>query len=239
MACIGLAISVPVGCLSVRRIKGHGDASDVARLGPLKDQLRFGLPKDSTDLHLHGLIAVSAEGPVFGFREPSAELFQRFAGGSLVHSRDAELVDWSHFHIPRRQVVVIVAIFDPAFRESRLPRASPIAVLHPEHNRRTSRGWSNRCQRCSRVCIHSVFPLASVPALFAFSKNFFAAESWRVYRGWDMLAPPPNSLHAVTSAQSWRSSSRAKSASTISRGLPLTIRVSATASVNEDGEQVV
>ncbi|MFN9026960.1 MAG: hypothetical protein ACK5VX_12300 [Akkermansiaceae bacterium] len=35
----------------------------------------------------------------------------------------------------------------------------------------TSRGWSNRCQRWSWFCIHGVFSLASVPALFAFDKE--------------------------------------------------------------------
>jgi hypothetical protein len=43
------------------------------------------------------------------------------------------------------------------------------AHIAAAHQRRTSRGWSNRCQRCSRVCIHSVFSLASVPALVSFS----------------------------------------------------------------------
>jgi hypothetical protein len=46
-----------------------------------------------------------------------------------------------------------------AFPASRLPAT------------RTSRGWSNRCQRWSWFCIHSVFSLASVPALFAFGKQ--------------------------------------------------------------------
>lgn len=36
---------------------------------------------------------------------------------------------------------------------------------------RTRRGWSNCCQRWSRLCFHSVFSLASVPALFPLPKS--------------------------------------------------------------------
>jgi hypothetical protein len=42
-------------------------------------------------------------------------------------------------------------------------------VSSPCSATKENKSWlGNRCQRWSRVCFHSFFPLASVPALFAF-----------------------------------------------------------------------
>ena len=67
-----------------------------------------------------------------------------------------------------RQAARMILVCEPEPQMRRLARLTMemFAALSPGRKSITSRGWSNRSQRWSWFCIHSVFSLASVPALF-------------------------------------------------------------------------
>jgi len=63
------------------------------------------------------------------------------------------------------------------------------AHIAAAHQRRTSRGWSNRYQRGCRFCIHDLGALVSVPALFSFVFFGHLAQCAKYERGVPHVLP--------------------------------------------------
>ncbi len=94
-----------------------------------KDTLNVRGGENPRGIHFYCLIPMADERPVFGSREPSAQLLYRPAGGPHAFPCIGPCVYGAEFDVPRRQVVQIIPVLDPLVRKSRLPRSTAVFVL--------------------------------------------------------------------------------------------------------------